>query len=68
MQEAASFKIRHGREEEAARLFEELVKSQGSIEALVGLVATAARMDINKAGKGTKKFRERSASKHSLYF
>lgn len=49
MQEAASFKIRHGREEEAARLFEELVKSQGSIEALVGLVATAARMDINKA-------------------
>ncbi|XP_028772228.1 signal recognition particle subunit SRP72-like [Neltuma alba] len=49
MQEAASFKIRHGREEEAARLYEELVKSQGSIEALVGLVTTVARMDVNKA-------------------
>lgn len=49
MQEAASFKIRHGREEDAARLYEELVKSQGSIEAIVGLVSTVARMDVNKA-------------------
>ncbi|KAL2343424.1 hypothetical protein Fmac_004709 [Flemingia macrophylla] len=49
MQEAASFKLRHGREEDAAQLFEELVKSQGSIEALVGLVTTVARMDVVKA-------------------
>ncbi|RDX62095.1 Signal recognition particle subunit SRP72, partial [Mucuna pruriens] len=49
MQEAASFKLRHGREEDAAKLYEELVKSQGSIEALVGLVTTVARMDVVKA-------------------
>ena len=49
MQEAASFKLRHGREEDAARLYEELVKSQGGIEALVGLVTTVARMDVDKA-------------------
>lgn len=49
MQEAASFKIRHGREEDAARLYEELVKSQGSIESVAGLVTTVARMDVNKA-------------------
>nr|KYP52979.1 Signal recognition particle 72 kDa protein [Cajanus cajan] len=49
MQEAASFKLRHGREEDAAQLFEELVKSQGSIEALVGLITTVARMDVLKA-------------------
>ncbi|BAT74317.1 signal recognition particle subunit SRP72-like [Vigna umbellata] len=49
MQEAASFKLRHGKEEEAAKLYEELVKNQGSVEALVGLVTTVARMDVNKA-------------------
>lgn len=49
MQEAASFKLRHGREEDAARIYEELVKSQGSTEALVGLVTTVARLDVNKA-------------------
>ncbi|XP_052205313.1 uncharacterized protein LOC127810098 [Diospyros lotus] len=49
MQEAASFKLKHGRKEEAAQLYEELVKSHGSIEALVGLVKTAAHSDIEKA-------------------
>ncbi|KAI4343361.1 hypothetical protein L6164_010719 [Bauhinia variegata] len=49
MQEAASFKLRHGREGDAARLYEELVKSQGSVEALVGLVTTVARVDVDKA-------------------
>ncbi|ESW30720.1 hypothetical protein PHAVU_002G176900 [Phaseolus vulgaris] len=49
MQEAASFKLRHGKEEEAAQLYEKLVKSQGSVEALVGLVTTVARMDVDKA-------------------
>lgn len=48
-QEAASFKLRHGKEEDAAQLYEQLVKSQGSIEALVGLVTTVARMDVVKA-------------------
>ena len=48
-QEAALFKLRHGKEEEAAQLYEQLVKSQGSIEALVGLVTTVARMDVAKA-------------------
>lgn len=49
MQEAASFKLKHGREKEAARLYEELVKSHGSVQALVGLVTTAARVDVDKA-------------------
>ncbi|KAK7399972.1 hypothetical protein VNO78_11170 [Psophocarpus tetragonolobus] len=49
MQEAASFKLRHGKEEDAAQLYEELVKSQGSIESLVGLVTTVARLDVKKA-------------------
>ncbi|KAL7163763.1 hypothetical protein ACSBR2_039810 [Camellia fascicularis] len=49
MQEAASFKLKHGRKEEAARLFEELVRSHGSIEALLGLIKTAAHSDIDKA-------------------
>ncbi|XP_043723300.1 signal recognition particle subunit SRP72-like [Telopea speciosissima] len=49
MPEAASFKLKHGREEEAANLYEELVKSHGSVEALVGLVTTAARVDVEKA-------------------
>ncbi|KAL7181500.1 hypothetical protein ACSBR1_040401 [Camellia fascicularis] len=49
MQEASSFKLKHGRKEEAARLFEELVRSHGSIEALLGLIKTAAHSDIDKA-------------------
>ncbi|KAG7979909.1 hypothetical protein I3843_05G154300 [Carya illinoinensis] len=49
MQEAASFKLRHGHEEDAAQLYEELVKSHGNIEALVGLVTTMAHVDVNKA-------------------
>uniref|UniRef100_A0A2P2IW15 Signal recognition particle subunit SRP72 n=2 Tax=Rhizophora mucronata TaxID=61149 RepID=A0A2P2IW15_RHIMU len=49
MQEAASFKVRHGQEEDAAQLYEELVKSHGSIEALAGLVSTVAHVDVDKA-------------------
>lgn len=49
MQEAASFKLKHGRQEEAARIYEELVKSHGSVEALVGLVTTAAQVNVDKA-------------------
>lgn len=49
LQEAASFKLKHGREEDAAKLYEELVKTHGSIEALAGLVKTVARVDIKKA-------------------
>ncbi|CAO1942575.1 unnamed protein product [Urochloa humidicola] len=47
--EAAAFKLSHGRDEEACLLYEELVKSHGSIEALAGLVATAARTNLEKA-------------------
>ncbi|PON71620.1 Signal recognition particle, SRP72 subunit [Trema orientale] len=49
MQETASFMLRHGREKDAASLYEQLVKSHGSVEALVGLVTTVARVDVNKA-------------------
>ncbi|OAY32389.1 signal recognition particle subunit SRP72 [Manihot esculenta] len=49
MQEAAAFKIRHGREEDAAHLYEQLVKSHGSVEALAGLVSTVARVNVDKA-------------------
>ncbi|KAG9446729.1 hypothetical protein H6P81_012857 [Aristolochia fimbriata] len=49
MHQAASFKLKHGQQEEAARLYEELVKSHGNILALVGLVTTAANVDVNKA-------------------
>lgn len=49
MQEAASFKLKHGCKEEAARLYEELVNSHGSIEALVGLIRTVAHTDVEKA-------------------
>lgn len=49
MQEAAAFKLKHGRKEEAARLYEDLVKSRGSMEALVGLIQTAAYTDVEKA-------------------
>ncbi|KAK4753615.1 hypothetical protein SAY87_001719 [Trapa incisa] len=57
MQEAASFKLRHGRQEDAARLFEELVKSGGSMEAIAGLVSTVARMNIEKAEVYAKKLK-----------
>ncbi|XP_044492727.1 signal recognition particle subunit SRP72-like [Mangifera indica] len=49
MQEAASFSLRHGQEEDAFRLYEGLVKTHKSIEALVGLVTTAAQVDVDKA-------------------
>ncbi|GMH02650.1 hypothetical protein Nepgr_004489 [Nepenthes gracilis] len=49
MQEAASFKLKHGREKEAFLLFEELVRNHGSVDALVGLVTTAAHVDVGKA-------------------
>ncbi|KAJ6361791.1 hypothetical protein OIU78_002244 [Salix suchowensis] len=57
MQEAASFKVRHGKEEDAAHLYEELVKSRGSIDALVGLVNTVARVDVDKAEAYEKKLK-----------
>lgn len=58
MQEAAAFKLKHGRKEEAARLYEELVKkSQTSIEALVGLIRTSALTDIEKAESYEKKLK-----------
>ncbi|KAJ6808577.1 signal recognition particle subunit SRP72-like [Iris pallida] len=63
MQEAASFKLNHGREEEASKLYEELVKSQGSVEAMIGLVATAARTDLEKAELYEKKLRPLSGLK-----
>lgn len=49
MQEAASFKLKHGREREAALLYEELIKSHRSVQALIGLVTTSARVDVDKA-------------------
>lgn len=49
MQEAAAFKLKHGQKEEASKLFEELVKSHHSMEALVGLIQTAAYTDVEKA-------------------
>ncbi|PPS03088.1 hypothetical protein GOBAR_AA17571 [Gossypium barbadense] len=49
MREAASFKLRHGKEEEAAHLYEELVKGNGNVEALVGLITTVAHANVEKA-------------------
>ncbi|ESQ28523.1 hypothetical protein EUTSA_v10018246mg [Eutrema salsugineum] len=49
MPEAASFKLRHGQEEEASRLYEEIVKTHRSTDALVGLVTTLARVNVEKA-------------------
>ncbi|KAK9276649.1 hypothetical protein L1049_006185 [Liquidambar formosana] len=57
MQEAASFKLKHGRQEEAALIFEELVKSHGSVEALVGLVTTSAHVNVDKAEAYEKQLR-----------
>ncbi|KAI0491285.1 hypothetical protein KFK09_025545 [Dendrobium nobile] len=59
MPEAASFKLNHGHEREAFKLYEELVKDHGNnTEALVGLVKTAARTDIGKAESYEKQLRE----------
>ena len=49
MPEAAPFKLRHGQEEEASRLYEEIVKKHKSTDALVGLVTTLARVNVEKA-------------------
>ncbi|CAH2065961.1 unnamed protein product [Thlaspi arvense] len=49
MPEAASFKLRHGQAEEASRLYEEIVKNHKSTDALVGLVTTLARVNVEKA-------------------
>ncbi|KAL6505355.1 hypothetical protein OROGR_025172 [Orobanche gracilis] len=48
IQEAASFKLRHGKKE-AARLYEELVRRNNCVEALVGLIRTTAHTDVEKA-------------------
>uniref|UniRef100_A0ACD5UTZ9 Uncharacterized protein n=2 Tax=Avena sativa TaxID=4498 RepID=A0ACD5UTZ9_AVESA len=57
MREAASFKLNHGRDEEACQLYEQLVKSCGSTEASAGLVATSARTDLEKAEQYEKKLK-----------
>ncbi|KAK3166190.1 hypothetical protein QOZ80_1AG0042580 [Eleusine coracana subsp. coracana] len=57
MREAATFKLSHGRDEEACLLYEELVKSHGSIEALAGLVTTSARTNLEKAEQYEKKLK-----------
>ncbi|XP_021842223.2 uncharacterized protein [Spinacia oleracea] len=57
MQEAASFKLKHGRQEEALKLFEELVKNNNNVDALVGLVTTAAHVNVEKAEAYEKKLK-----------
>uniref|UniRef100_A0A7N0TXD1 Signal recognition particle subunit SRP72 n=1 Tax=Kalanchoe fedtschenkoi TaxID=63787 RepID=A0A7N0TXD1_KALFE len=57
LQQSASFKLKHGRQEEASHIFEELVKSHGSIEAMVGLVTTAAHVNVDKAESYAKKLK-----------
>uniref|UniRef100_A0A7N1A7R8 Signal recognition particle subunit SRP72 n=1 Tax=Kalanchoe fedtschenkoi TaxID=63787 RepID=A0A7N1A7R8_KALFE len=57
LQQSASFKLKHGRQEEASRIFEELVKSHGSVEAMVGLVTTAAHVNVDKAESYAKKLK-----------
>ncbi|KAG6389496.1 hypothetical protein SASPL_150964 [Salvia splendens] len=47
--EASLFKLWHGNKTAAARLFEELIKSHKSIDALVGLIQTTAHTDVAKA-------------------
>ncbi|KAL8170533.1 hypothetical protein V2J09_022337 [Rumex salicifolius] len=49
MQEGAAFKVKYGREKEAFKLYEDLVKSSKSVDVLVGLVKTAAHVDVTKA-------------------
>ncbi|KAL4576897.1 hypothetical protein LXL04_012997 [Taraxacum kok-saghyz] len=57
MQEAAAFKVKHGKKEEALKLFEKLVKSHNNIEAIVGLIETAAYTDVEKAETYEKKLK-----------
>ncbi|KAI3742116.1 hypothetical protein L1987_59796 [Smallanthus sonchifolius] len=57
MKEAAAFKLKHGQKEEALKLFEKLVKSHNNIEALVGLIQTAAYTDVEKAETYEKKLK-----------
>ncbi|KAK9060729.1 hypothetical protein SSX86_021435 [Deinandra increscens subsp. villosa] len=57
MQEAAAFKLKHGQKEEALKLYEKLVKSHNNIEALVGLIQTAAYTDVEKAETFEKKLK-----------
>ncbi|URE16801.1 hypothetical protein MUK42_11747 [Musa troglodytarum] len=63
MQKAAAFKLNHGCEEEASQLYEKLVKSHGNIEALVGLVMTAAHTDLEKAELYEKQLKQLSGLK-----
>ncbi|XP_021745013.1 signal recognition particle subunit SRP72-like [Chenopodium quinoa] len=57
MQEAAAFKLKHGRQKEALELFEELVKKNSNVDALVGLVTTAAHVNVEKAEAYEKKLK-----------
>ncbi|EOA33733.1 hypothetical protein CARUB_v10019924mg [Capsella rubella] len=57
MPEAAAFKLRHGQAEEASRLYEEIVKNHNSTGALVGLVTTLARVNVEKAETYEKQLR-----------
>ncbi|EOA33342.1 hypothetical protein CARUB_v10020124mg [Capsella rubella] len=57
MPEAAAFKLRHGQAEEASRLYEEIVKNHSSTDALVGLVTTLARVNVEKAETYEKQLR-----------
>ncbi|KAK3443283.1 hypothetical protein EUGRSUZ_B03455 [Eucalyptus grandis] len=50
-------KIPDIQQQEAARLYEELVKSHGSVEAMAGLITTVARVDIGKAEAYEKKLK-----------
>lgn len=57
MLEAASFKLKHGKEDEAAMLYEQLVEGHESIEALVGLITTVAGVDVDKAEEYEKRLK-----------
>lgn len=57
MHEAAAFKLKHGQQEEAFRIYEELVNSYGSTQALIGLVQAAAHVDVDKAESYAKRLK-----------
>lgn len=57
MHEAAAFKLKHGQQEEAFQIYEELVNSYGSTQALVGLVKAAAHVDVDKAESYAKRLK-----------
>ncbi|KAK9735472.1 hypothetical protein RND81_04G207600 [Saponaria officinalis] len=57
MKEAASFKLKHGRQKAALELFETLLKSHNNVDALVGLVTTAAHVNVDKAEAYEKKLK-----------